>query len=365
MDNPLVQLLAMLLAFGICVVMAPRIKRRYGMPIGSTAPRERVSHPTPQTTPHAPTDTPIMLHYLPVKERKNVIIAGAPGDGKTQTSIALLCVDIAQGAQVYWLNPHLALYHPEDQTTDLRPLAEQFTAVPEYDRIAAVLKAADALIDTRMPLYRAGEDVGHHIVLYIDEAPAIFEVCGDAFIKPLRSILREGRKCRVWVCFATQDAQVKTMGLESGLRNNFHTRLAGNVEQATWQALIGVGVPKPGQRLARGFWHCQGEHNGIAQVVLPKAHDIAYIASQPMPRFAPLTDETPDAARLIESVKHSEIANELDEMCRWLEESPDLSGRAAARKLYQLRGGDDPGYSGDGPLYYEAATLLKRAKGVV
>lgn len=361
LDNPLVQLVLMLVTFGICVVMAPRIKRRYGMPAGAVAPSHHA--PTlPPVAPVLPQTAAVLLQQVPLDTRKNTILAGAPGDGKTQSSIALMVADIANGAQVYWLNPHYALFHPKDQTTDLRPLTAHFTHLADYDAIVRVLAAADTLIDQRMPLYRAGHDVGHHVVLYIDEAPAIFDVCGERFTKPLRSILREGRKCQVWIVLASQDAQVETLGLKSGLRNNFHTRLAGNVEQATWQALIGTGVPKPKERLTRGCWHCQGEINGVVQIIRPAAADIAQVAAQPILPHPSLVNETPDAQRLVESAVHRP-ADELDAMRQWLQATPEPSGRAAARWLYRHRGNVDE-YDGSGPMYYEATALLKQARSV-
>jgi hypothetical protein len=171
--------------------------------------------------------------------------------------------------------------------------------------------------------------------------------------------MREGRKCRMWIVLATQDAQVETLGLKSGVRNTFHIRLVGNVEAATWSALIGVGIPKPTQRLEHGYWHLAGRQSGIAHIVRPTIFDIQRIAQQTPHMYNPLVtcaDET------TEPIVNDKPINELTLVKQWLEADPSLSRRETARRLYKVRGGTDTEYSGDGPLYYEAVELYNKAR---
>lgn len=262
------------------------------------------SLPSTQPTTSMSTDDPspsvvmpsIDVLAQPLEQRKCTLIAGAPGDGKTQTSIAFLVADVARGAQVVWLNPHLALFHPDDQTTDLRPLARHFESIFEYDQIATALANVYTIVQQRMPLYREGLPVGHHIVLVIDEAPICYEVLKEErFVKPLQAIVREGRKTNVWVVLATQDAQVNTLGFKSGVRESFKTRIVGNVEQATWSALIGVGIPRMSVVQGRGEWiYSDRSEPQRVQIARPTAMRIEQIAAR-APHTWPSLVEKPTA----------------------------------------------------------------------
>lgn len=200
------------------------------------------------------TDTDMLsdFHSIDAETRQHCLIAARTGDGKTQTIISAMVHDIARGCQVVWCSPQLTLYHPKDQRCDLRPLALHFEQVTSYPAILSVLDAAYAIGETRKPLYRAGEDVGHPIVLYFDEWPAIVATLGKEAVDRMARIVRECRKLNIWVVIATQDALVETIGFSSGVRSMFATRMAGNVDQTTWRVVMGDGVKK--ERVERGVW---------------------------------------------------------------------------------------------------------------
>lgn len=192
--------------------------------------------------------------------------------------------DIAAGAQVGWLNPHLALYNEEDQRIDLRPLRNHFVQVFDYGEIAAVLQRVYQLVLERLPRYRDNQPVGHTIVLYLDEWPSIARQ-QPGCLAALQGILCEGRKCRVFVVLASQDGTVETLGLKSGARDLFKTRLLGNVDAATWTALMGKGIPRTRIEQGRGIWRLAPQRGESApttiQITRPTATEIARISAQP------------------------------------------------------------------------------------
>jgi|GEM_PF-4630609 len=254
----------------------------------------------------------IALEQLTPKQRQATLIAAAPGDGKTQTMIHMMLADIERGYQVAWLSTHLTLFHPEDQPTDLRPVAHLFQQIAEGDKIVAALKHISSLIDVRLPLYRRGADVGQDIVLYIDEWPGLVEDYGDEITSLLRRIVREARKCKLWPVIVAQDAQVETLGFRSGVRSAFTTRLLSRfVDQGTWQGLVGPGVERP--KLPKYSWIVAGSvlgklstegqidykddddqsRIGIGIVNRFSAHEINYLATISTQRYTPLPLERP------------------------------------------------------------------------
>lgn len=228
-------------------------------------------------------DRTALFTIIPPEVRGHTAIGAKPGDGKTQTSIALMVQDIARGAQVYWLNPQYTYYHPDDQPTDLTPIKHLFTVVEDYAQILATLQAAHALGEQRKPLYRAGQNVGHNIVLYLDEWPAIYAELGDPVSDVLQRILRECRKLNIWIVLCAQDFLVATTGFSSGVRAAFNTKLVGNVDITTWNTLLGGSVPK--QSVTKGTWMTE---DGLAEVVRPSNLLIGNMARLTPRPYAPL-----------------------------------------------------------------------------
>lgn len=249
--------------------------------VGALRPAPPASEPAqPQhapralAQPRAPLAQPSRaVRDLAPAQRQHTIIAARPGDGKTTAQVAMLTADLARGAQVVVCNPQFTYYHPDDQPTDLRGLRDAFEVVRDEADIARTMAEVYAIGKSREPLYLDGQHVGHDIVLYLDEWPRIVDSpAGDAAAAHLRKIVRELRKCNVWVVLASQDAQVETLGFKSGLRSAFTTKLVGNVDAATWRALVGSA---PQQPMRRGEWMTD---RGVLSVALPTPADVAAAA---------------------------------------------------------------------------------------
>lgn len=273
---------------------------------------------------------------MDILTRKHLIIAGIQGNGKTQTQIRFMVEDIRRGAQVWWMTPHLALYNEEDQPTDLRPIEKHFRQVFEYDQIGMQLRAFAAESTRRLPFYRRNEPVGETIVVYLDEWPGIVQVLGDEVTEALQTIAREGRKCRVFLALASQDALTKTLGIESGVREQFNTRLVGRVDQASWLALVGKGVPrhrpsKPGEWTYAGGW----EDPSVVQIGLTPASLIEEIAKTEPKVFTDIDVTSVPQGTTSTTNDDVLLALRVAEMIR---DDPTISSRKVARRLWPESG---------------------------
>jgi hypothetical protein len=191
----------------------------------------------------------------------------------------MMIADIHAGADVYWLSRHLSLYHSEEQPVDLRPISRAFSQIYSYQGIVDCVNAALQETEKRIDAIRNNEPIGRTIVLYIDDYPALVDEFGEDVATPLRRILRDARKCKIWVVLGTQDAQVKTLGVHSGVRSMFATRLMGNVDDATWRAL--ADTPERWQPLQPHQWYVQGSTSGVAVAMQPHADWLQAIAERP------------------------------------------------------------------------------------
>ncbi len=197
-------------------------------------------------------------------------------NGKSTTLYTLLVNDIAHGAQGIVYSTHYTPFHHEDQQIDLRPLAGHFEAYWEHTTIAAALHRAGEIIDERMQRYRANQDVGHDITLYIGEWGSIERVLGKKEAANLLiQIIDEGRKTRVWIgAIELHSLLVSRFGSDSAFREAFRTRLAGNVDDVTWKTVVGRDIPK--QKVAVGTWMTD---SGIATIERPVYRAILDLAA--------------------------------------------------------------------------------------
>lgn len=338
-----------------------------------------------------------LLTDIPAEKRLNVLLASAPGDGKTTTLITMMLADMARGVHAVVCNPHFTYYNQEDQPIDLRPLAGQFDVAISYKDIYETLKSLQALIEQRKPLYQNNAELGATVVCYIDELPAINgESTNPEYAKACRqmipAIVYEGRKYKVLVVLAAQSAQVSDLNFSGGVRECFALRLAGNVDTASWRALVGDKVEKV--QVAKGTWYAGGTvAQGLLHINPATSYDVQealQVASgkrkpetqvlalpQPVARLQPVVqveqaqelaatvDAQPiaqqDDASVMRPREPHERAAELQAMTEWLDErdanDKPPSGRELARRLYRLRGGQRDDYKGDGPLYYQAMEL--------
>lgn len=318
----------------------------------------------PVYAPHPPlsaTQRPPTLADLPAPIRQHTLIAARPGDGKTATLNTLLVADIAAGHQVIVANPQFAYYHPTDQPIDLRPIRDQFEAVFDYAGIERTLSAVYGLVEGRNALYREGQDVGHAISVIIDEWPSIVSSdYGPACTALVQKLVREARKCNIWLTLAAQDGQVETLGFRGGVRASFLTRLCGNVDPATWRALCGAAVQRP---VARGQWATE---DGIVTVERPTAAMIAALAGQGgVGGFAMLSDrevrEVTPVKRLLPIAERVAGA-----MVRYEQERGTLPAqRWVERELFGYNGGE--AYDQVSKAWSDALLLREtwRSEGVV
>lgn len=221
------------------------------------------------------------------------ILAAQPRWGKSQVQIARLVNDIEAGHEAVWMSTHLTLYHPKDQPTDLRPIADHFEQIGEAKAIRDRLHYyVDTVLEERLGKYRRGEDVGHPIALHIGEWPALVAEFGEDISAPMRRLIREAPKTQVIVStLDAQDAHVQTLGLGSGVRANFWTKLVGRVDERTWEVLVGPDVPY--QQLPSRTWYAPGV--GLVRFPLPDAgriRKIAGVVEQPAEVAAPATAPT-------------------------------------------------------------------------
>ena len=289
-----------------------------------------------------PTFAPILTQprqdvaNLPAETRQHTLLVAIPGDGKTQTLNTMLVADLSRGCQVIVLNPQFTYYHKTDQPIDLRPVEGQFEVIRDEAQMPAALKAIYRIGKDREVLYIAGEDVGHHISVIIDEWPRIkASEYGDACLAWVQKIVREHRKCNVWVTLATQDALVETIGFKSGARAAFRTKLAsGNVDEYSWRFVVGSTPKTP---TAQGTW---ASDSGLVEVTRPTADDIADLADGVVKPFAAMADEN-DSAIDDTIALYSGYSSDDTHSIAWAERVKELTREGlSTRKVREQIGGD-------------------------
>lgn len=245
---------------------------------------ERVRELPPATPQPSEVAAPQPRHPQALRsaERRHLMIVGAPGDGKTQTQIAFLVGDIANGDQVLWASTNLSLYHSRDQRTDLRPIAELFEHTRDLVEIMAALLWASAEVDRRMPFYHADQPHGEPVNIYIDELGGLYRAFGDTLVAAMRNIGEQGRKVDVFLAVAAHNTLKEATGLDMALKPLFQTRLLGNVDQATWTAMVGPGQRLRGVPDGQGLWNMPDRRGNIFEVTIhrPTAQDIARLATR-------------------------------------------------------------------------------------
>lgn len=213
------------------------------------------------------------LHLIPPRTRRHTGIAGATGDGKTATFNTMLVADIASGAHCVVCNTHFTAYHPEDQPIDLRPILHMFEVAYEVEHIRATIVRVVAEATRRLELYRAGQDVGQDIVLYVGEWGSVKRNLGIAVVDQLMKLLDEGRKTRIWMVVEYHSLLVSRTGGDSALREMYTTLLAGNVDPTTWKFVVGEKIEQ--HPVPLGTWMTE---RGSVRVVRPGAEIIGHLA---------------------------------------------------------------------------------------
>ena len=145
----------------------------------------------------------------------------------------------------------------------------------------AVLQWAAAEVDRRMPMYKADTPHGDPVIIYVDELGGLYRDFGDVLVRAMRTIAEQGRKVDVFLFLVAHNTLKESTGLDLALKALFKTRLLGNVDQATWTAMVGPGIKLRGVPDGQGLWHQPDKRGNVFPITVhrPSAQDIARIAT--------------------------------------------------------------------------------------
>jgi len=182
--------------------------------------------------------------YVEAKDLCHVALAGNTGNGKSSLMRLIMAQLCMVGVDVLLLNPHYmrldrSANPPEDWTPYEPHLAQPPILCAEYAQIGFYLKwMAETLLPKRIDRARNGGAVGKPYFIVIDELPAIVDEVKEA-PDYIAKILREGRKYGIYLICASQDFQVKTIGMDGGgVRKCFRTAFYVGGDMATAKALL-------------------------------------------------------------------------------------------------------------------------------
>jgi len=155
-----------------------------------------------------------------VKDVVHLMIVGETNSGKSTAATALLACR-AQIDRVLILDPHAA---PGDWSG--LPAIGQGRDYAAIDRAFLQLERE---MSERYQRRAAGQPFGAPMTIFIDEYPTIAANCPGA-AKAFKALAREGRKVAMRLVVLTQDANVKTLGIEGEgpVRESFSRLLLGS-----------------------------------------------------------------------------------------------------------------------------------------
>jgi hypothetical protein len=93
-------------------------------------------------------------------------------------------------------------------------------------------------------------------------------------------------------CSTASYALKESTGLDLALKALFKTRLLGNVDQATWTALVGPGIKLRGIPDGQGMWHQPDKRGHVATVTIrrPTVADLTRLSTQPPSVYLPILE---------------------------------------------------------------------------
>jgi hypothetical protein len=228
--------------------------------------------------------------FVPASKLCHVAIAGKTGGGKGSLMRMIMTQLCFVGARVLLLNPHyMRMVRAEEgeefdedwspfEGTNPRTGKPYLEAPPlacaEFGTIEKKLQwAVGTLLQSRKKASRtSGKQFAPYFIV-IDEWPSIVKKIKGA-PDMLAELLREGRKFRIFVIVASQDFQVKTIGMEGGsIRKCLLTCFYTGGDPTTAKELLYAEAPKsiPESELGQGtiMMRCSGTENKAVIALVP------------------------------------------------------------------------------------------------
>lgn len=177
---------------------------------------------------YAGTDTKGRHLFVPADKLCHVALAGATGHGKSSLMRLIMAQLCYLRLPVILLNPHYMIYdhdHDEHWTPYTPYLKRDPMACKDVRNIEIVLRwMAGDLLEIRKERCSRGEKAGKPCFFILDEYPDIKAEIEDA-PELVGKILRQGRKYNIFLIIASQNYDVKTLGVEGegGVRGCFHS----------------------------------------------------------------------------------------------------------------------------------------------
>jgi hypothetical protein len=180
---------------------------------------------------HTPTPHSILLALgdsgqpitVSAKDLMHTGLVGATGGGKSNTGRLLLSQLLACGVQCCIADPHFAAYDAESGE-NWRAIAQRLHLTPavKAGQIEDLFRWLADEMTRRYELRNAGQRPGAPLVAYVDELPAIVANVPGA-MDTLGSLLREGRKVRLYLVTSSQDLLTKTLQTGGEIRENLRS----------------------------------------------------------------------------------------------------------------------------------------------
>lgn len=166
---------------------------------------------------------------LPLKDMWHIMFTGPTGGGKSKIVRLLLSQLVMVGAHCYYSDKHYVPYD-EDEGLDWTPIEERLAA-PVMTDVESTYDFLNWLVgmwpegsqlERRILRKRNNQPLGPPIFICIEELPAIIEKRPES-AQLIKTLLQEGRKYNICFMGAAQGMLVKTIGLDSGARENVRT----------------------------------------------------------------------------------------------------------------------------------------------
>jgi hypothetical protein len=174
------------------------------------------------------TDTRGNHLFVPVAKLWHIALAGSTGHGKSSLLRLLLAQLCYLKLPVVLLNPHYMIYdfdHREDWTPYTPYLKSDPMECKKIANIESMLRwMATDLLERRKERASQGRSAGKPFFFLLDEYPDIKAEIKDA-PELVGKLLRQGRKYGIYLIVASQNYDVKTLGVEGegGVRKCFRT----------------------------------------------------------------------------------------------------------------------------------------------